>query len=85
MPRYFFHTEDGTSHLDEDGLELPNHRAAQIEALKTLGQLLNDESSEVLDGHGLKLIVTDNSGLILFVLDLSAVTAPAIRQPLRQA
>ena len=84
MARYFFHTEDGDSHIDRDGLELPDHRDAQLEALRTMGQLLKDSADHVLSGQGFKLIVTDETGLILFVLDLSAITAPALSRSRRQ-
>jgi hypothetical protein len=70
---------------DGEGVELRDHRAAQAEAIKTLGQLLMDEPDHVLRDQGMKLIVTDEAGLILFVLDVSAVTAPALSQSVRLA
>jgi hypothetical protein len=79
MPRYFFHTEDGDSYRDDDGLELPDITAAKIEAVRHMGELLRDRAVGFWDDHALKLVVTDQAGQVLFSLDLSAVEAPAIR------
>lgn len=43
MPRYFFDIRDGAGlALDEEGLELPDQRAAELEAARTLGELTRD-------------------------------------------
>ena len=80
MPRYFFHVGESAGGLDSEGMELPDHNAARIEAAATMGELLRDKAGEFWDSKAMKLIVTDKSGLILFVLDLSAVEAPALSQ-----
>lgn len=36
MPRYFFDVEDGERTVDEEGIELEDHRAAAAAAMKTL-------------------------------------------------
>lgn len=85
MPRYFFHTEGHRSAPDHEGVELPDHYAAKLEALRTMGEMLRGERHDFWDSRVLKLIVTDATGLILFVLDLSAIEAPAISGPLQVA
>lgn len=80
MTRYFFHVANGSSDLDHEGIELPDDQAARVEALHFMGELLRDRGPDVWDAQGMKLIVTDKSGLILFVLALSAVEAPALRR-----
>ena len=80
MPRYFFHIGDTEAGLDPEGIELPDHNAARIQATVTLGEMLKDLSGEFWDERCMRLIVTDRSGLILFVLDVSAVEAPAIAE-----
>jgi hypothetical protein len=80
MPRYFFHIEDGTSRLDEEGVELPSPHAARVEAARVLAELVKDDPEDFWANRSMKLIVTDRPGLILFVLDLSAVEAPAVRR-----
>jgi hypothetical protein len=39
--RYYFHTEDGTSFTDREGLELSGIRAARIEAARAIGQMVD--------------------------------------------
>ena len=78
MARYFFHIEDSISDLDTEGVELADHGAAMSQAVVMMGELLRERSAAVVQHRGLKLIVTDQTGLIAFILDLSAVAAPAI-------
>lgn len=78
MPRYYFHTESGDQSLDDEGMDLPSHQTARVEAARLLGEMLKDNAHEFWAKKSLKLIVTDESGLILFALDLSAVEAPAV-------
>lgn len=43
MARYFFDIQSGRDCFsDEEGLELPNHKAAEIEAMQTLIGLTRD-------------------------------------------
>ena len=43
MTRYFFDIQSGREFfLDEEGLELPNHKAAEIEAMQTLIGMARD-------------------------------------------
>jgi hypothetical protein len=78
MPRYFFHTENGQSALDQEGVVLADNDAARIEAVRVMGETLKDCATDFWAAQCLKLTVTDASGMILFVLDLSAVEAPAL-------
>lgn len=77
MRRYFFHTEDGRSFHDEDGTSLPDDEAARIEAARVLGQLLNERPAAVWRDEEFRLTVTDDRGVILFVLDIAALLSPA--------
>jgi hypothetical protein len=79
MPRYFFHTADGRAYHDDDGTELAGDEAAQIEAARMMGQLLNEQPREFWAGGGLQMTVTNASGLILFVVDVEGVTSPSAR------
>jgi hypothetical protein len=43
MPRYYFDIRDGESiAVDEEGLELPDLTAAEVEAAQSLGDLAKD-------------------------------------------
>jgi hypothetical protein len=46
MPRYYFHTEDGRSLSDTEGVELVDLEAAKAEGLKTLGEILARDPGE---------------------------------------
>lgn len=78
MPRYFFHVDNGVIARDEEGMDLPDHRAARLQSVQMLGEMLQDHAEEFWDDHSLKLIATNASGLIFFVLDLSGIEAPAL-------
>lgn len=78
MPRYYFHTEDGTSHPDEQGTELPGLDAARAMAIRTLGELLRDAPQTFQADMSLRLIVSDSDGSRLFELDVRSVEAPAV-------
>ena len=78
MARYFFHIENGHSKLDDVGLELDDPHAARVEAVSRLGDILKADPHHFWDHQSFKLIVTDEKHLILFVLDLSGIVAPAM-------
>jgi hypothetical protein len=78
MPRYFFHFGDTDAGLDIRGQELADDNTARIEAVRLLGEILKDKAGEFWDEQSMKLIITDHSGLMLFVLDVSAIEAPAL-------
>lgn len=78
MARYFFHIENGQSKLDDAGMELDDPHAARVEAVRMLGDILKSDPHHFWDHQSFKLIVTDENHLILFVLDLSGIVAPAV-------
>lgn len=77
MPRFHFHIFDGQDRCDEDGTELPDFQAAQVEAIRFAGEILTDEAHRIALGMEWRMDVTDESNLILLRLDFSAVAAPA--------
>jgi hypothetical protein len=77
MPVFYFHTDDGRPEPDKDGTELPHHVAAQAEATRILGQLLEERPEVVWREGSLQVTVTDEAGLILGILQVSAVISPA--------
>ncbi len=80
MPRYFFHTADGSRARDNEGTELPHQRAARTEAIKFAGAILNNDPDVLWDGRDFRVEVTDDSDLLLFTIIMLAVDAPAARQ-----
>jgi hypothetical protein len=85
MPRFHFHVEDGAVLDDVDGTELPGVPAAQEEAARYFGQLLQERAKDLFEHQVLKLTVTDARGLVLFVLEMTAMLSPALKPngPLR--
>jgi hypothetical protein len=77
MRRYFFHTEDGRPFHDEEGTLLADDAAARVEAARVLGQLMNEQAATVWQDGEFRLTVTDERGVILFVLDIAALLSPA--------
>jgi len=79
MPRYFFNSENGHAFHDESGTELETDDAARIEATRLFAQLIAEHPAAVWRDQLFRLTVTDGKGLALFVLDLAAINAPALR------
>ena len=72
MMRYFFHTDDGRSFFDDEGLALPSLRTAKIEAARLFGELVRDQPEEFWSTGELTLTVTDETRLVLFTLEVTA-------------
>jgi hypothetical protein len=81
LQRYYFHSEDGYAFRDEEGTLLPNDEAARIEAARVLGQMVNEQPGAVWCDDQFRITVTDDAGVILYVLDLAAMRSPAASTP----
>lgn len=68
MPRYHFNVHDGFDLPDPEGSDLPDLRAARIEAVRYAGSLLHDHAVTFWDHDDWRMEVTDEAGLILFSL-----------------
>lgn len=68
MPRYFFNTSNGSTHIDDDGLDLPDLDAVRREAVRYGGSLLSADPDMVLKGSGLRIDVTDAARACCFSL-----------------
>ena len=78
MPRFYFHTEDGRPLRDRDGVSLPDLAAARLEAVRALGEILKERSDDFWNERMLRMSVTDQSGLTLFLVEVSAMDSPAL-------
>ena len=76
MPRYFFTAQNGRRYPDPVGVDLPGPAAARGYAVKALTELLSEMREEFLADESFILTVTDEAGLLLYRLDLSAVRSP---------
>ena len=72
MPIYYFNVFNGGSVPDEDGTDLPDVYAAQDQAIRTSGEILQDLGARFWNGERWRLEVADEMGWVLFVLHFSA-------------
>ena len=77
MTVYHFNIIDGVTLPDPDGVDLPNLEEARVQAVRLAGDLLRYSTNHFLRDGEWRLEVTDNTGLVLFVLYLTAIDAPA--------
>ena len=71
--RLYFHLQDGTETIrDEDGVEVPDVAVARAEALRTIHEMRREHAARLHDWTGWKLAVADDSGAVLFSLDVNA-------------
>ncbi len=76
--RFYFHTEDGRCYPDQQGTELPDVASACVEASNVLGDFLKQEPREFWQHDSLSLKVSDQTGLVLFTLNLSVTLGPVM-------
>jgi hypothetical protein len=62
-----------------DGAEFPDNSAARVEAAKRVGQLLHDHAGQIWVDEDWQMDITDETGLILYVIAVVATRAPATR------
>lgn len=78
METFIFESDAGPNGCDRWTAELRSVREAQIQAVKTLGELLSHDGSEFWKDEPVTMTVSDGSGLVLFRLDLSALKVAAM-------
>lgn len=79
MPKFFFHVDDGTLHLDADGADLPDIRTAKIQAIKAASEMLQELSSHLWDDRvPWTMTITSETGVMVGSLTLTA-TVPSGR------
>ena len=77
MALYHFNVIDGFTIPDPVGVELPDLRQARIQATRLAGDLLRYSTDRFLNDREWRLEITDEYGLILMTLYLTAIDAPA--------
>ncbi|MDO9369473.1 MAG: hypothetical protein Q7T68_12970 [Sphingopyxis sp.] len=73
MPRYFFHTCDGTQDIDRLGHDLPDDDAARREAIRYGAGLLSDDPDLVIRDDQLRIHVTREDGRLSCTILVLAV------------
>lgn len=77
MPKFHFEVRTETHVMLTEGMELADFRAARVEAAKRVGALLHDHASEIWVDEEWRMDVTDERGLILYALHISAMKSAA--------
>ena len=83
MARYFFNIENGHTLADTEGTELPSLKAAKNEAIQLLSDSLRNKPDVFWGAPSFAVVVRDETGLILFTLDVGVTMAPAVERPTR--
>jgi hypothetical protein len=76
MPRYFFTTSNGHCIPDEDGSELPDLITARLEAIKLVGELLQNFPDRFWETGVFRLTVADAERVTLFTVEVTAQDPP---------
>lgn len=79
MPRYHFNLMDGEKEPDKVESLLEGVEQARLQAAQLFGELLRDRPEKFWQDREMQVEVTDDQGMILFVLQITAVEAPALR------
>jgi hypothetical protein len=82
MPRFHFHTQDGRVCHDKEGTELPDVHRARLEAIRISCEMLRIQEETFWDSKSWQMTVTDATGLVLFVIDVTAHLSPAMNASL---
>ena len=77
MPFYHFEVRTQTHVLITEGAELADNTAARVEAAKRIGKLLHDHAGQLWVDQEWQMDVTNEQGLILYVITLNALRSPA--------
>lgn len=75
--RYFFNQFDGQFKADDEGLELSTINEARLEAVRYAGEVMKDHPTLVWTGQDFRVEVTDGKQLLLFMVIVVGVDAPA--------
>lgn len=72
MARYFFNVRDGAERPDREGTELAGQLEARRAAMQIGAELLRRDGRQFWDDPNWQIEVTDEQGVILFTVYISA-------------
>ena len=82
MARYNIEVRTESHVADTTTVELEDLTKLRLEVARFVGELLRDHANQIWLDQDWRVDVTDETGLILFIMNVSAVDAPA-SPPLR--
>jgi hypothetical protein len=77
LPLYHFEVRTPSHVMLTEGVELADHTAARVEAAKRIGLLLNEHAGLLWVDQDWQMDVTNETGLILYVINVTALKAPS--------
>ena len=77
MPRFHFQVRTDTHVLLTEAADLPGTTEARVEAARRVGDLLREHAEAIWHDEDWQMDVTDEVGLILFVIRVLATKSPA--------
>lgn len=80
MPRFKIDLRTDSHIADTLAVERDDQNALRIEVAKFVGETLRDHAMQIWVDEEWRVDVTDESGLILFVLHICATNAPAAKK-----
>ena len=75
--RFHFQVRTGTHVMLTEAAELSDSDSARVEAAKRIGLLLHAHAGKLWVDEDWQMDVTDDTGLILFVINVSAMRSSA--------
>lgn len=78
MPKFYFHSEDGSRFEDKTGTDLPDVGSALREGVKVLAELIDNDPSLLLTTEAFRVIIQDQAGLTLYVIEVTGQASPAL-------
>jgi len=80
--RFHFQVRTDSHVMITEVADLPGTEEARIEAARRIGKLLHDHAHQLWVDEDWQMDVTDDTGLILFVINIQALKSAAIPRPL---
>ena len=77
LARYHFQVRTRSHVLADEGLDLVSQDEARAEAARRVGDLLKEHAGLLWLEQDWHMDVTDETGLILFIIQVSALNAPS--------
>ncbi|WP_126665560.1 DUF6894 family protein [Croceibacterium ferulae] len=77
MPAYSINVRTPSHIADVHKVESDDLEGLRVEMAKSVGELLKDHAEQIWADQDWQVDVTDDSGLILYVINVSAIGSPA--------
>jgi hypothetical protein len=77
--RYYFHSETESRSTDTEGVDFASAAEARAEAIKMCAQMMHEAPKGFWGSRPWSVTITDDTGLILWNIDVDGTSSPAGR------